>query len=78
MSRWIDFVKMKKPVSRKTDIWQVVAKDGGVLLGLISWYAPWRKYCFYPEINCIFETTCLQDIVGFIINRMEDRKHAPK
>lgn len=74
MSKWIDFVKLKKPSSRKTDIYQVVTKDGRSLLGMISWWAPWRKYTFQPNANCVFETQCLGDIIQFINDLMQARK----
>lgn len=75
MSKWIDFVKLKRPSWRKTDIYQVVTKDGESLLGQISWWAPWRKYTFQPNANCVFETQCLMDIMVFLNTLMEERKN---
>lgn len=74
MSKWIDFIKMSKISGRKTDIYQVVTKDGLSLLGQISWYAAWRKYTFQPNSNCVFETQCLTDIVIFLNNLMIEHK----
>jgi hypothetical protein len=74
MEHWIAFIKLNKPPDRKTNIYKIVTKDGLTQLGIISWYAPWRCYAFYPNENCVFEKTCLQDITNFIIKLMEDRK----
>lgn len=74
MSKWIDFIKLKRPFDRKTDVYQVVTKDGNTLLGIVSWYASWRKYSFMPNSNCVFETQCLKDIVEFIDKLMLERK----
>ncbi len=74
MSKWIDFKKQDKPESRKTDIYDIVTKDGKSFLGTISWYAAWRCYAFYPNDKCIFETQCLKDIVAFISSLMLERK----
>jgi hypothetical protein len=74
MSKWIEFVKQVKPSFRKTDIYLVMTKDGNSLLGQVAWYAAWRCYAFYPNANCVFEKTCLQDITDFIKNLMEQRK----
>jgi hypothetical protein len=75
-SKWIKFVKDNVHVlqQRKTDIYLVWTKDGLYLLGTIRWYAPWRKYCFYPAAGTIFETQCLKDIVSFIDQLMDERK----
>jgi len=53
---------------RKTNIYEVLEKGGGVsaLLGTIKWFGRWRKYCFYPVENTIYEETCLRDISQFI------------
>lgn len=75
MSKWIEFVKLRKPTGRKTDIYQVVTKGGDSLLGQVSWYAPWRCYAFYPNSNCVFEKQCLQDITSFIVDLMNERKN---
>lgn len=74
MSKWIDFNKLKKPTDRKTDIYQVVTKDGNTLLGQISWYGPWRQYAFMPNANTVFERQCLTDIMNFIKKIMDEKK----
>lgn len=55
--------------SAKTGRWKVEVCYGpniGDLLGTIKWHAPWRRYCFFPESDTIFEITCLNDITDFI------------
>jgi len=74
MSKWIDFNKLKTPSDRKTDVYQVVTKDGTSLLGTVSWYAPWRCYSFQPNSNCVFEHQCLKDIAAFLDKLMYERK----
>ena len=60
MAKWIDFVQL--PSTGKTEIWQVVAKDGNQKLGTIKWFTNWRQYAFFPEPNTVFEKTCMADI----------------
>ena len=74
MSKWIDFLKLNRPAERKTDVYQVVTKDGNTLLGMVSWYAPWRCYSFQPNSNCVFEHQCLKDIASFLDKLMLERK----
>ena len=75
MSKWIEFVKVEpRPAKMMTDIYYIRTKDGNTMLGQIRWYAPWRKYSFFPYESTVFETQCLCDIVAFINKLMEDRK----
>jgi len=47
-----------------------------VCIGGIQWYAPWRKYCFFPSENTVFELHCLKDIVSIISELTEARNKA--
>ena len=71
-SKWINFTLIKD--TGKTKQYQIHSKESGILLGTIKWYAPWRKYSFFPEPLTIFETTCLFDILSFINILREERK----
>ena len=37
----------------KTSTWSVHSKGSCVLLGVVKWYAQWRKYCFFPLISVV-------------------------
>lgn len=75
MPKWIRFDGLGSSKSGKTQIWHVVAirhkiadTEQSLALGKIQWYGPWRKYCFFPFRNTIFEQTCLTDIAQFCLN----------
>jgi len=71
MSKWIDFKEIEeKP---KTKVWAVLTKQGDTI-GTISWYAPWRQYCFEPEPDTVWAASCLRDVEAFIKEQMEARK----
>lgn len=50
---------------RKTNIYEVLTEDN-TKLGEIRWFGRWRKYCFYPWTQTIYEETCMRDIAQFI------------
>ena len=70
----VNFVMTGRSTTGKTIVWLVQARKGGDHLGYVRWMARWRKYCFYPEPNCIFEETCLRDIADFIEARTFEHK----
>ena len=51
-----------------------VGNNQGHKLGVIKWYASWRKYCFSPFPATTFDMTCLNDITLFIKELMDERK----
>jgi len=53
-----------KSHSGLTLIWWVMSM-GEDHLGNIQWHAPWRRYCFYPTANTIFDNNCLREIADF-------------
>ena len=57
----------------KTIRWNVKTKDGE-LLGRVSWFGRWRRYCFFPADGCVFEETCLNEISQFIVNRTHEHR----
>lgn len=73
MSRWIDFLVEGTSPSGKTAIYSVSTKEGGANLGAVRWYAPWRKYAFFPRPETLYEQDCLRDIAAFC--EAETRAH---
>lgn len=67
MAKWINFVEFAERLEvKKTKIWWVVPKNSTDHIGRISWYGPWRKYCFFTTDNkAVFEWRCLRDIADF-------------
>ncbi len=45
-----------------------------IILGKISWYPAWRQYVLMPSYPTIWNRDCMNDIISFINNLMEDRK----
>ena len=69
---YVEFVHTPE-AGRKTTVWAVTAKDGSYL-GRVSWFGRWRKYCFFPAPDCVFEETCLREIAQFIVDRTKEHR----
>lgn len=57
---------------RKTPIYELCnSKNELIKLGEIKWNSSWRKYCFYPIDETVFDSKCLMDITSFmnVLNR---------
>jgi hypothetical protein len=58
--------------SGKTRIWSVT-NTSNEPLGIVSWYAPWRRYT--ARLNGSFDVSCLREVAQFIETEMEKHKH---
>jgi hypothetical protein len=59
---------------RRRKITEFGVRNNGSFLGYINWRPGWRKYVFTPH-EAVFDSICLQDIVDFLKNLMEQRKN---
>jgi len=76
MAKWIEFVPTMQDPKKKTKLWFVDIKDTVECLGKIKWFSRWRKYCFFPFPDTVYEKDCLRDIAEFTEN--ETKKHKQK
>ena len=63
MSNWINFIEGTP--NARTLTWNVVAKEGVATLGRVAWFGRWRRYCFFPSVETVFEQDCLRSIASF-------------
>lgn len=63
-----DIFSLKEKVPDVTSIFT------DVHLGQIKWYGAWRKYCFFPNKETIWDNKCLEQIIDFLntINKKKD------
>jgi len=72
MSKYLMFREV--PYKGKTKRFTVVSRNSGGTLGRISWYSPWRQYCFSPVFETVWNKDCLKDIQDFLQYLMDERK----
>ena len=53
--------------SGRTAVWEVLGAPDDVHIGIVSWYGPWRQYCFFPADRTVFEKVCLAQIAQFCL-----------
>ena len=52
--------------------------DGHHLIGLVHWYGPGRKYCFFPIAETVFEQVCLREIAAFCEDQTKLHRESKK
>lgn len=48
--------------------WYIHMKRGGSMLGIVDWYAPWKKFVFQPEEMTEFSDDCLRVLSDFLVS----------
>ncbi len=70
--------QLSKSKSRKTEVWSCENRSEQYL-GMVSWYSPWRQYCWFQEDGgmhspTVMAASCLDDLSHFIKQLMDQRK----
>jgi len=73
VAKWIEFREVPAPGVTKR--WEVVAKQGNQLLGIICWSTGWRRYVLRPGIT-EWEQDCLRDVADFLEAQTREHKAA--
>ena len=62
----------EKLEGRKTPILHICSKLSGNEIGEIKWYGAWRKFCFFPNKDTIWDDKCLTSLNEFLIQYNKD------
>jgi hypothetical protein len=69
----VTFTESRLNPNRLTKFWNCHSKSG-THLGVVKWWAHWRRYCFFPANDLLFDCNCLWDIADFVKQQTEFRK----
>ncbi len=47
-------------------VYRILNNKSGAQLGVISWYKPWTQYVFSSREECVFNNSCLRDVLDFM------------
>ena len=47
-------------------VYRILNNKSGVQLGILSFYKPWKQYIFSSQPECVFNDSCLRDILDFM------------
>lgn len=65
---------------RVTKVFHILPSHGGRVspgagrLGVVQWFAAWRRYNFFPDPGSSFDASCLRDLATFCDQLMQERK----
>lgn len=66
------YIIKETQVNRKTPILHICSKLSRDEIGIIKWYGAWRKFCFFPYPETIWDEKCLMALNNFLIQYNKD------
>lgn len=60
------FIRFEESALDGKPAWKVVNKRAGDIIGVISWYAPWKTHICQFDPNSIWSRDCLVDVAEFM------------
>jgi hypothetical protein len=68
--RFMIIKQMNGEVFEGHPVYRIYNKKTMTQLGIISWYKPWKEYVFSSQPECVFNNSCLSDVLDFIENKI--------
>lgn len=64
--KYINIRQVDNEVFEGKPVYRIFNNRTKAQLGIISWYKPWKEYVFSSQPECVFNNTCLHDLLNFI------------
>ena len=71
---YLQFIDLGIATGQKTHRFSVLS--GGSYLGVVKWYAPWRRYVLFPETGVLFDYGCMTELATFVGDVTQAHKEA--
>lgn len=64
--KYITIKQVDNEMFEKHPVYRIFNNRSNAQLGIISFYKPWKEYVFSSQPECVFNGTCLADVLSFI------------
>lgn len=53
-------------------VYGVYNNRSGEQIAILSFYRPWKQYVFSSHDGCVFNDSCLQDVLTFMAEQLQE------
>lgn len=64
--KWITIRQEENETFEGRPAYRIFNNKSQSLLGIISFYKPWKQYVFSSQPECVFNNSCLKDVLDFM------------
>ncbi len=68
--KFITIQQINKEIFEGKPVYRIFNNAGHQQLGILSYYRPWKQYVFSSQSECVFNNSCLKDILDFMENEI--------
>jgi len=68
--KFITIKQVNEEIFEKHPVYRIFNNRSNSQLGILSFYKPWKEYVFSSQSECVFNNTCLKDVMDFIENHV--------
>lgn len=69
--KYITIKQVNGELFEKHPVYRIFNNRSGSQLGIVSWYKPWKEYVFSSQPECVFNNSCILDVLDFIENQIQ-------
>ena len=66
--KFITIEQVNGELFEKKPVYRIFNNKGKSQLGILSFYKPWKQYVFSSREECVFNNSCLRDVIDFLEN----------
>ncbi len=64
--RFITIKQVDDEIFEAKPVYRIFNNKGSEQLAILSWYKPWKQYVFSSKDDCVFNNSCLRDVLDFM------------
>jgi hypothetical protein len=64
--RYIHIKQVEGELFEGKPVYRIFNNRSKAQIGILSFYKPWKEYVFSSQPECVFNNTCLLDVLDFI------------
>jgi hypothetical protein len=68
--KFITIIQVEKELFENRPVYRVFNNKTEHQLAILSFYKPWKQYIFSSHPECVFNNSCLRDILDFMENEI--------
>lgn len=72
--KYITIKQTNQEIFEGYPVYRIYNNKKGDQLGILSWYKPWKQYVFSSREKCVFNKSCLLDVLDFL-NQIEKKEN---
>ena len=71
--KYITVEQINNEIFEKHPVYRIYTNKRRGQIGVLSYYKPWKQYVFSSQPQCVFNNSCLKDVIDFLENHADLR-----